>query len=264
MNHGRCTSVLILVLIGSCAIAVANSKSSITIRGKSQEIYLFTNVAVQPDGTKILFLPGDAGCRGFAVTISEELAKAGYETYCLDTLHYLQSFTGSTVLATSQIASDFHQVADWIQHNDGGRLVLVGWSEGAGLGLVAAGSTTNQGIFAGLIAIGTPETNILAWRWRDAAAWITKGVPHEPTFKSADFVHSLFRLPLFFIASSSNEYITPEATRALFDRASEPKRLAIINAKDHKYSGNTGEFFTVLRQALNWVQQQSLEGTSSH
>lgn len=257
------TLMIVLSLVGSCASAASTDKRSVMIRGKSQDIYLFSSAPAQHDIRRVLFAPGDAGCRGFAVEIAEELAKAGYETFCLDTLHYLQSFTGATALATSQVGSDFHQIADYVQQSDRAPLILVGWSEGAGLGLIAAGDSQNRGIFAGLIAIGTPESNILAWRWRDAGAWVTKGLPHEPTFKSADFVHTLFPLPLFFIASSSNQYITPEATRALFDRANEPKRLVIINAKDHKYGGNRTEFFTVLRQSLDWIRHQGLKPTGS-
>jgi hypothetical protein len=107
-----------------------------------------------------------------------------------------------------------------------------------------------------LVAIGTPEYNILAWRWKDVAAEITRTLPHEPTFKSADFMAKVAPLPLFVIASTSNQYITPEATRALFSAAREPKRLAMINARDHKYSGNTEGFFRALLEGLNWIRQQ--------
>jgi fermentation-respiration switch protein FrsA (DUF1100 family) len=63
-------------------------------------------------------------------------------------------------------------------------------------------------------------------------------------------------LPLFVIASTSNEYVTPEVTRALFSAARQPKRLVMIDARDHKYSGNTEGFFRALREGLNWIQQQ--------
>jgi hypothetical protein len=107
-----------------------------------------------------------------------------------------------------------------------------------------------------LAAIGTPEYNILAWHWTDIGAEITKKLPHEPTFKSADFMAKVSALPLFVIASPSNEYITPDVTRALFSAARQPKRLVMIDAWDHKYSGNTEGFFRVLREGLNWIQQQ--------
>jgi len=32
--------------------------------------------------------------------------------------------------------------------------------------------------------------------------------------------------------------------------------LVMIDARDHKYSGNTQGFFRALREGLNWIQQQ--------
>jgi pimeloyl-ACP methyl ester carboxylesterase len=245
--------VMVLCVTGEAQTAAAR-KNTVAIRGRPQDIYLYP--AVGPGGhRKLLFVPGDAGCRGFGAEIAQELAKAAYNTYCLDTLRYLRSMTGGTVLSTGDIASDFRQIARWIVPNGHTRLLLVGWSEGAGLDLVAAADELNHDIFSGVIAIGTPETNILAWRWWDAGAWVTKRVPREPTFSSAQFIPKVSPLPLFLIASTSNEYVTPEETRALFSAAREPKQLVVIDAKDHKYRGNTERFLTVLRQALDWIEQ---------
>jgi pimeloyl-ACP methyl ester carboxylesterase len=230
-------------------------RNTVTIRGQEQRIYLYQ--ATSPARhRKILFAPGDAGCRGFAVAIAEQLAKEGYDTYCLDVLHYLESFTGKVILTTEQIASDFNQIARWIEQKDHEPILLVGWSEGAGLDLAAAANAANQVVFDGIIAIGMPEDNILAWRWKDIGAWITKKSPREPTFKSADFMPRIAPLPLFVIGSTSNQWVTPDATRKLFSLAREPKRLAIVNARDHKYGGNIRVFFNVLRDGLDWVQRQ--------
>jgi pimeloyl-ACP methyl ester carboxylesterase len=245
---------LILVFSTSlCAEEPEPGKNEVTIRGQVEKIYFYR---AEGTGThrKILFAPGDGGWRGFAITIAEQLAKAGYDVYGIDTRRYLESFTGPTVLSTGQISEDFKQVARWIQQGGQERILLVGWSEGAGLELAA--TAENQNIFDGLLAIGMPEYNVLAWHWTDFGAQITKTLPHEPTFKSADFVARVSPLPLFVIASTSNEYITPEGTRALFSQAREPKRLVLIDARDHKYSGNTQSFFRALREGLTWIQQQ--------
>lgn len=249
----------IVIIIALCATVCAqvprSGKNAFTIRGQEQEIYLYQ--ATRPARhRKILFAPGDAGCRGFAIAIAEQLRKEGYDTYCLDVLHYLETFTGKTTLSTEQIASDFNQIARWIQQKDHELIVLVGWSEGAGLGLTAAAASANQAVFDGIIAIGLPEHNILAWRWRDVGAWISKESPREPTFKSADFMPRVSPLPLFVIGSTSTEWVTPEATRELFSLAHEPKKLVMITARDHKFGGNTRAFFNVLREALDWVQRQ--------
>ena len=248
------TALFGALCVAARASAPENWSDTIQIRGQSQSVHLYRAAHLSGRNWKILFAPGDAGCRGFAIAIAEELANAGYDTYCLDTLQYLRSFTSSSVLTTSQIASDFRAIAQFINPDRSARLLLVGWSEGAGLDLVAAADQANRRDFTGLIAIGTPEVNILAWRWKDAGAWITRSVPHEPTFKSADFVQAISPLPLFLIASSSNEYVSPEATRGLFSKAREPKRLVIVDARDHKYGGNRTAFFAALHQALDWIE----------
>jgi len=249
-------SALLLVLDGAVYGAPPKAgKNELTIRAHSQEVDFYP--APSPgQHLKVLFAPGDGGCRGFAVKITEELAKSGYDAFCLDTRRYLESFTGGPPLTTAEIASDFGEIARWVQQGKGERILFAGWSEGAGLGLAAMADPANQAIFDGLIAIGTPEVNILGWHWTDIGASITHRLPHEPTFKSAGFMPKVSPLPLFLIASTSDEYISTEATRALFSAAREPKRLAIINGRDHKYSGNTDGFFRTLHEALHWIEQQ--------
>jgi alpha-beta hydrolase superfamily lysophospholipase len=257
----RCKLVTIGSVILACWITVyaenpEPGKQVVTIRGHLQEIHFYPAQGTGQNHGKILFAPGDGGWQGFAITITEELAKAGYDVYCIDTRRYLQSFTGPVALSTADIASDFHQLARWIAQGRQERLLLVGWSEGAGLGLAATADAKNQTTFEGLAAIGMAEYNILAWHWTDIGAEITKKLPHEPTFKSSEFVARVSPLPLFLIASTSDEYVTPEATQALFSATRQPKRLVVIDARDHKYSGNTEGFFRALREGLNWIQQQ--------
>ncbi len=247
-------ALLGLAILGS-AQTLPPGRNKITIRGQNLDLYHVPAAGTGPDA-KVLFAPGDGGWRGFALDIAENLAAAGFDVYGIDTRHYLQSFTGSTTLKTSDVASDFAQLAHAITPGRKERILLVGWSEGAGLGLAAA-SGDGRSAFAGLVAIGTPEYNILGWRWTDIGAEITKKLPNEPTFKSADFIARVSPLPLFMIASTQDEYISPDKTRALFNAANEPKRLVIINASNHKYGGNAEEFFRTLRGALSWIQQQS-------
>jgi pimeloyl-ACP methyl ester carboxylesterase len=255
----RCEANSLVIVIVLCSSVYGQiphaGKNTFTLRGQQQTVYLYQ--ATYPgQHRKILFAPGDAGCRGFAVSIAEQLGEDGYETFCFDVLRYLESFTGKTTLTTGQIASDFNQIARWIEEKDHEPILLVGWSEGAGLDLAAAADSTNKVVFTGIIAIGVPENNILAWRCRDIGAWITKKSPREPSFMSADFMPKVSPLPIFVIGSTSSEWVTPEATRKLFSLAHEPKKLAILTARNHKYSGNTEAFFKVLREALDWVQRQ--------
>src|SRR5215472_4354335 len=119
-------SALLLVLDGSVYGAPPKAgKNELTIRAHSQEVDFYP--APSPgQHLKVLFAPGDGGCRGFAVKITEELAKSGYDAFCLDTRRYLQSFTGKQVLSTKEIASDFGAIARWVQQGKPERTLLVG------------------------------------------------------------------------------------------------------------------------------------------
>lgn len=230
-------------------------KNSLRVREKEQEIYFYPGVGGGSHG-KVLFTPGDGGWRGFAITIAEDLASSGNDVYGFNTRRYLQSFTGSSVLKPAEIASDFQQIADWIRQGSSDRVLLMGWSEGAGLSLAAAADPTNKDIFEGLIAIGATEQNILAWHWSDVIAELRRGLPNEPTFATADYVGRVSPLPLFMIASSNDKYVSLDATRKLFSAAHDPKLMVVIEARDHKYGGATGEFFRTLHDALRWVVEQ--------
>jgi dienelactone hydrolase len=237
------------------AQAPQRGNNKLTVRGQQQEIYLYPAAGAGPH-PKVLFAPGDGGWHGFAITIAEQVSAAGYDVYGLDTRHYLQSFTGPAVLTTSEVASDFAQMARWIRRGGTERVLLLGWSEGAGLGLATAAEPGNRNLFGGLVAIGATEYNILGWRWSDITAQIAKKLPHEPTFKSADLMAKVAPLPLFHIASTGDEYVTLEAARRLFAAAGEPKRMVVIDARDHKFSGKSEEFFRALKEGLLWIRQQ--------
>lgn len=250
---------VLLAVAVTCVIAQADNavpgRNKVWIRGQEQDVYFYPGSGSGPH-RRVLFVPGDGGFRGFAIDMAENLQSAGYDVFGLDTRRYLQSFTGATVLTTAQIAGDFRQLAQWMQQGNSERVLLAGWSEGAGLELAAAADSASKNVFYGLVAIGMTEQNILAWRYSDLWAEVAKKLPQEPTFASSEYIAKVAPLPLFIIASTRDEYISQDTSRTLFGLAREPKRIEIIDAKDHKYSGNTDGFFRTLKEALVWITQQ--------
>ncbi len=249
-------ALIALTLLGSSwAQSPQRGKNKVTVRGQEQDVYFIPGAGAGPH-RKVLFAPGDGGWRGFAITMGEQMAAAGYDVFGVDTRRYLTSFTGSTVLTTSEIAADFRTLAQWAAQGSRERVLLVGWSEGAGLGLAALADGANREVFAGMVSVGTTPLNILAWHWRDVAAEITKSMPNEPTFKSADYISRVSPLPLAVIASTGDEYASMEVTRQLSAAAGDPKKLVVVDASDHKFGGKNNEFFAALRDSLTWIQQQ--------
>jgi fermentation-respiration switch protein FrsA (DUF1100 family) len=135
------------------------------------------------------------------------------------------------------------------------RPILIGVSEGAGLSVLAAVDPDMQRRIAGVVALGLPDRNELGWRWKDSLIYVTHGVPNEPTFSVSDLVGKLTPVPLAAIHSTSDEFVPESDVRKLMARANEPKRLWMVTASDHRFSGNVPEFDRRLLESIEWVTQ---------
>ncbi len=245
-------ALVLLTCSGWTLSAPRPGKNNVVIRGQAQDVYFLPATTTGPH-RKVLYAPGDGGWRGFGITIAERMASAGYDVYGLDTRKYLQSFANAN-LAPADIARDYRSLGEWARESSNDPILVVGWSEGAGLALAATAEDANRDMFRGVVVIGTTEQNILAWKRSDIWAEIKKTLPQEPTFASADYIGRVAPTPLFMIASSVDEYVTLQSTNQLFARAANPKRLIVIDADDHKYGGHIEELFRALSQGLQWVQ----------
>jgi hypothetical protein len=99
------------------------------------------------------------------------------------------------------------------------------------------------------------KTGILGWHWFDDLTFLTKKDPHEPKFITTSYVPQVTPLPLLMIQSTRDDYASTDEAKGLFGAAHEPKRFSLIEAQDHKFSGNKDEFFGVLREGLEWIRK---------
>lgn len=228
-------------------------KNTVAIRGLDQDVYVYPGSGASPNRGEILFAPGDGGWRGFAITVAQNMSWWGYTVYGLDTKRYLESFTGKSTLRESDVMGDFALLARWMRKGQRRRVTLVGWSEGAGLCLLAAAGPQSRDTFNGLVTFGLPESNVLGWRWSDNLSYITRQRPNEPTFSSLVFLPKVAPMPLLMIHSSRDEYVPLEDAKKLFAAAREPKRFVLVKANNHRFDGNQQQFFQELRQGLEWI-----------
>lgn len=253
----------LLVVIALLAVLPASlpgqnlppGKNTVVVRGQVQEVYFYPAVpGGRPVKGKILFMPGDGGWGGFAITMAERMASWGYDVYGLDTKRYLESFTTKTSrLKETEVPDDLRLVAEWIAHKKSGPVLLVGWSEGAGLCLLAAASERNKPTFAGLVTVGLDARSVLGWHWADWVTYVTKKDPNEPMFDSVDYLPKVSPLPLVMIHARGDEYTTGAEAQQLFNSAQEPKKFTLIEARNHHFEGNQEGFFQALREGLQWI-----------
>lgn len=245
------STVLLAQTLPPATVAFKAGKNLVSLRGQVQQVWFYPATGANLHH-KILFAPGDGGHHGFAITIAEKLAALGYDVYTIDTRHYLASFTRKTPLTTSEAMADFHTLAEKIRQQVGEKITLAGWSTGAGLAVLAA-ADENKTDYDGLLAVSLGKTNILGWRAVDNfATWFGK-IPHEPTFKTEEYVPKIAPLPMFVIQSSGDEFIPNEDAEYLFVRTKRPKRFRLIHANSHSFAGNREAFFAAVQHGLQWI-----------
>jgi dienelactone hydrolase len=256
----------VLMMVGANAAFAGQSASGgsavpgtnvVTIRGQKLEIHYYPAEGT-PLHHKILFAPGDGGWRGWAVTIGQTMATWGYDVYGFDTKLYLDGFTRTTAHLTElNVAQDFREIAEWMTHRSGEKVTLVGWSEGAGLCVLGGAGDSNKNVFAGLVAFGLGDENALGWHWSNNMVSLVWR-PKEPTFKAADYMAQIAPLPLLMIQSSHDQYTSVDEANRLFALAQGPKRFVLVDARNHRFDGNQGEFFRKLRDGLSWTTSTSV------
>jgi dienelactone hydrolase len=250
----RLTLTALLFSVFAQVRAAAPAKLAVDIRGQSQEVYFYASALKPPIG-RILLAPGDGGWRGFVLTLAETASSWGYEVYGFDTKRYLESFTTSkSALRPEEVMADMRMLAEKLRKSSGDGFIFAGWSEGAGLAVLAGAADENKKTFRGIVAIGLTESTVLGWRWTDNVTYVTKRAPWEPAVATVTYLAKIAPLPFLQIHSSGDEYTNVPLSRKLFEAAREPKRFSLIQAQDHRFDGNQADFLRVLREGLNWMK----------
>jgi type IV secretory pathway VirJ component len=206
----------------------------------------------------IIMGSGDVGWVGLAVSMSGFLSSNGYTVIGLNAREYLAEFTtrGGAHLTTSEVPEDYAKLAEFLRARGllDSPVIVSGVSEGAGLAVLAASAPANHSWIHGVITMGLPGTAELAWRWTDFTSWITKKDSGEPSFAARDFLAGISPVPLYMIQSTHDEYVTEREYRELEAAARPPKKLALIDAANHRFTDKIAELRSQYVAALAWMQ----------
>ena len=226
---------------------------TVVLRGRPQLVHVY---GIRGTGDPVIVSSGDGGWMHLGPHVAEVLAAKGYFVVGFDAKAYLKSFTSDTVtLRADEVPADYRALIDYAAKGSAGKPILIGVSEGAGLSVLAAADPATKPVVGGVIALGLPDLNELGWRWKDSLIYVTHGVPNEPTFSAAALVNRVTPIPLAAIHSTRDEFVPVAAAQRMMERASEPKRLWVVNASDHRFSDNVEEFDRRLLEALEWAAQ---------
>jgi fermentation-respiration switch protein FrsA (DUF1100 family) len=251
----RMLRLLVLVCCAAVpAAAQAQSTEALSIRGHAQALRIYGTRGGQP----VIVSSGDGGWIHLAPEVAELLAAHGYFVVGFDVKAYLESFTsGQATVRPQDEPGDYKVLVDFAAAGSRRRPILVGVSEGAGLSVLAATDPATRSAIAGVVGLGLPDINELGWRWKDALIYVTHGIPNEPTFSTATLVSKVAPVPLAAIHSARDEFVPLAEIQRVLSAARPPKKLWIVNAADHRFSGNLPEFDRRLLEALAWVADQA-------
>jgi alpha-beta hydrolase superfamily lysophospholipase len=242
----------LLLLVGRAAPdASTQTLRHLIIRGHVQQLQLYGPA----DGTPVVVASGDGGWIYLGPHVAELLAARGFFVVGFDVKAYLAGFTTeAATLRPADEPGDFRALADLASAETGQKPILIGVSEGAGLSVLAAADPESKSAFGGVVGLGLPDHNELGWRWKDSLIYLTHRPPNEPGFSSASLVTAVAPLPLALLQSSHDEFVPLAETQHILARASEPKRLWVIDAVNHRFSSNISEFDARLMEAIAWVR----------
>jgi alpha-beta hydrolase superfamily lysophospholipase len=245
---------LLLASFSPGGAAVPQTRESITIRGHDLSVHVYGN----RQGNPVIVSSGDGGWIHLGPHVADVLSARGFFVVGFDVKTYLSTFTsGRTTLRTEEEPGDYRVLAEFAQRTTGRKPILIGVSEGAGLSVLAATDPATKAAISGVIGLGLPDVNELGWRWRDMLIYITHRPPDEPSFSTAAVVNRVAPLPLAIIHSSHDEFVAVTEVERVFEQANEPKRLWVIDASNHRFSGAVDEFDRRLLEAVAWVQARS-------
>jgi alpha-beta hydrolase superfamily lysophospholipase len=242
-----------VLLLADTAATGANTqrRHQLIIRGHVQQLQLYGPA----DGLPVVVASGDGGWIHLGPHVAELLAARGFFVVGFDVKAYLAGFTTDlTTLRAADEPGDFKVLAAFSSSATGRKPILVGVSEGAGLSVLAATDPETRAVLGGVIGLGLPDRNELAWRWKDSLIYLTHRPPNEPAFSATTIVRGVAPLPLALLQSTHDEFVPLAETQRIFAQASEPKRLWVIDAVNHRFSNNLPEFDARLMEAIAWVQ----------
>jgi len=239
------------------AVAIAGAEpatASFALRGKTLDLHLYG----KRGGPPVVLVSGDGGWTHLAPQTAPILVAKGYFVVGVNAKQYLSAFTtGQTTLNPADVPRDFRSLVDYAAQGATAKPILIGISEGAGLAVLAAVDPAVKDAVGGVVGLGLPDQNELGWRFRDSIIYLTHGAPKEPTFSVVEIVNRLAPLPLAQLHSTHDEFVPLEEARRVFEKAETPKRMWVIEAEDHRFSGRLEEFSQRLLEAMDWVSAAS-------
>jgi hypothetical protein len=222
------------------------------------EVQLVRNTSAAGARPMVLYATGDGGWRSADRGLFQHLASWGYPLAGFSARHYLEHlrFEATT---PAHVAEDYRELIGFakkaLELPADTPTVLVGFSRGSGLAVVAAGQSELQPLLGGVLAIALSDEEEYV---RDDKTRAGRGPPRSgdrrlATLRPYEILAGLDRLPLAVIQSTADRYLPAAQARQLFGPDGERRRFYPIQAGSHTFAGGRDALYEQARAALEWI-----------
>lgn len=225
---------------------------------ESIEVHLVRPAAAAGGRPLVLYATGDGGWRSADRGLFQHLALWGYPLVGFSAGHYLEHlrFEATTPAHVAEDYGDLILFAKKALDLPGDApTVLVGFSRGSGLAVVAAGQSELQPLLGGVLAVALTDEEEYVRDDRTRAGPDPRHLSDRQLarMRPYDVLADLDSLPLAVIQSTEDRYLPAAEARRLFGPDDERRRFYAIRAGSHTFAGARDALYEQARVALEWI-----------
>jgi dienelactone hydrolase len=233
----------------------------VALQSETIDLHLARPTRGRPGTPLLLYATGDGGWRPADRKLFQALADWGYPVAGFAAPAYLRHFRNVPGLVTpAHVAEDYQRLVraalEGLDLPLDTHLVLLGFSRGAGLAIVAATRPELRPGLEGVVvaALTDAEEHVHHRLGRSQAG----GSPR--IFEPFGELAAIGTTPVVVIQSTHDRYLSAAAARRLFGPDSEDRRLIAVEANGHTFGGAREELLQRVRESLAWIVKRPPAG----
>jgi hypothetical protein len=203
----------------------------------------------------LLYATGDGGWRSADRGLFQHLARWGYPVAGFSARHYLEHL-GFEATTPAHVAEDYGRLIAFAKRElelpADTATVLVGFSRGSGLAVVAAGQSELRPVLGGLLAVALDDEEEYVHKV-SAPGVRPRSDRLLASMRPYDVLKSLDGLPLAVIQSTQDGYLKAADARRLFGPDGEWRRFYSVEARNHTFADAREALYEQARVALEWI-----------
>jgi dienelactone hydrolase len=235
----------------------------VVLQSETIDLHLARPTRGRPGPPLLLYATGDGGWRPADRKLFQALADWGYPVAGFAAPAYLRHFRDVPGLVTpAHVAEDYQRLAHAALGGLGlpldTHLVLMGFSRGAGLAIVAASRPELRPGLEGVVVAALTDVEEHVHHRHGASQPGDRPQLFEPFAE----LPAMGTTPVVVIQSTQDHYLPAAAARRLFGPDSRDRRLIAVEASGHTFGGAREELLERVRESLAWIVARQQSGSA--